>query len=167
MVEQALFNFISSRALELKRRTLERRGKRGGLIAAASININQPFPTSPSSMAAVACPRVHLPWPLIPSLLLMMSLPGSHAKMSLAANRARCWEETCTLGSRLPPGPVWCVAQQMEHTPCSVHCTDFYYFVPFEQEHSSSAHHLDYGPMMHSLSSRGGTLNSSIRIPSN
>lgn len=93
MVEQMQYNFISSRAQELKRRTLERREKRGGLIAAASININQPFPTSPSSMAAVACPRVHLPWPLIPSLLLMVSLPGSHAKMSLAANRARCWEE--------------------------------------------------------------------------
>lgn len=80
MVEQTLYNFISSQALELKRRTLERRVKRGDLIAVASININQPFPTSPSSMAAVACPRVHLPWPLSPSHLLMMSLPGSHAK---------------------------------------------------------------------------------------
>lgn len=35
------------------------------LIAAASININQPLCTFHTSTVAVRGPRVHLPWPLI------------------------------------------------------------------------------------------------------
>lgn len=162
MVEETLYNLISTLALELKRRTLGRRQKLWGLIAVASININQPFPSSPGYMAAVVCPRVHLPWPLIPSLLLMMSLPGSHANGTIPGRKS-----DRTSGSLLPPSPIWRVSQQMEHTPCSTCCTDFYYLVPFKQKHSSSAHHLSYGPTMHSLSSRGGNLNSFIGIPSN
>lgn len=72
-----------------------------------------------------------------------------------------------TSGNCLPPSPVWSVSQQMEHTPCTMCSAGFYYFIPFKQEHFSSAHHVSYGPVMHSLSSRGGSLNGFRHIPSN
>lgn len=131
------------------------------MIEAAAININQPFPTSPSSVVASACPKVHLPWPLIPSLCLMMSLPGSHANGPGSQQGAKAIAPWETVFNPVQCGV--CHNRWRTHPAPLIFITSFL----FKQEHFSSAHHVSYGPVMHSLSSRGGSLNGFRRMPSN
>lgn len=135
-MEQKLYNFISPSTLELKRKTLGRRQKWGGLIEVAAININQPFPTSPSPMVALARPRVHLPWPLIPSLCLMMSLPGSHANGRPTGPFAGR-KSNCTSGNCLPPSPAWSVQMDRWSTH-PAQCAPLIFITPFLSNRNTS-----------------------------